>query len=156
MSQDTVPDLHRNPTEVAPQRVRGTGFGRNGCALELTWKLCVLCVTVFVYSGENCITFFKAQVNFAAATVTDYRVKRNSVARFLASAAMQMTFAHSRDNTRRRMAVYLPTVRDRILTTIFQGSSMSRGISSWNSWRLSTGPIARPEKSVRNLPFYAV
>ena len=126
MLQDAVSGLHRNSTEVAPQRVRDTGFGRNGCALELT-QLCVLCVTVFIhiyiYSGENCIIFVTAQINCAAATVTDYRVKRNSAACFLASAAMQMTFAHFRDFTQRRIAISLPTVWDRLLTPIFKGQA---------------------------------
>jgi hypothetical protein len=160
VSQDAVPDLHWNSTEVAPQRVRDTGFGRNGCALELTRKLCVLCAAVFIYPGENRITFVTAQinplnaklnpichllallgahhilhvsrvrVNCAAATVTDNRMKRNSVACFLASAAMQMTSAHFRDFTQRRMAVSLPTVCDKTFGHRLQGSSMARRISS--------------------------
>ena len=123
MSQDAVPDLHWNSTEVAPHRVRDAGFGRNGCALELTRKLCVLCAAVFIYPGENRITFVTAQINCAAATVTDNRVKRNSVACFLASAAVPMTSAHFRDFTQRRMAVSLPTVWDKLLATVFKGQA---------------------------------
>jgi hypothetical protein len=123
VSQDAVPDLHWNSTEVSPQRVRDTGLGETGVLWSWTRKLCALCAAVFIYPGENSITFVKAHINCAAVTVTDYRVKRNSVACFLASAAMQMTSAYFRDFTQRRMAVSLPTAWDKLLTTVFKGQA---------------------------------
>jgi len=94
-------------------------------------KIVCACVQQCLYIlAKIALTFVTAQINCAAAIVTDYRMKRNSLGCFLASAAMQMTSAHFRDFTRRRMAVSLPTVGDKIFDCRPQGSSMPREISA--------------------------
>ena len=99
---------------------------RNGCALELTLKLCVLCTAVFIglYPGENCITFVTAQINCAVANVADCGVKRNSEFSGLLSGILRhvddictISGIYAAQNG----SFFYRLFGDKLLTTVFKG-----------------------------------
>lgn len=114
------------------------GLGETG-VLWRWHRNCVLCAAVLIDPGENCITLVKAQLNCAAATVTDYRVKRNAVAWIVAPAldadGHLRTFG---DFTERRMMAVSYRPFGTNVWPHLQGSSRPRRSSSWNSWPLNS------------------